>query len=69
MHTFGIPLKEASIDSSGEQISYQTRQAFLNGLDSQVSLVEKTAKKVAPIYAEVLARIKHVEKYPESDTV
>lgn len=38
-------------------------------MDSQVSLVEKTAKKLAPIYAEVLARIKPVEKQYDVDTV
>jgi hypothetical protein len=31
--------------------------------------VEKTAKKLAPIYAEVLAKIKPVERPFEADTV
>ena len=61
------PLRELSVDL--QENNYQTRQAFLNNLDSEVSLVEKTAKKLAPIYAEVLARIKPVEKQPDTDTV
>jgi hypothetical protein len=57
------------VSLESQENSYQTRLAFLNNLDSQVSLVEKTAKKLAPIYAEVLARIKPVEKQYDVDTV
>jgi hypothetical protein len=34
----------------------------LNNLDGNISLVERTAKKLAPIYNEVLDRIKPIEK-------
>jgi len=42
--------------------------AFFNNMDSQVSLVEKTAKKLAPIYSEVLNKIKVMEVPHESAT-
>jgi hypothetical protein len=39
---------DGSIDSE-----YQTRQAYHNNLEDSISLVEKTAKKLLPIYKEL----------------
>lgn len=43
-----------STDSIG---NYQTEQAILNNLDGSISLIEKTSKKLLPIYKALLSKI------------
>jgi hypothetical protein len=68
---FGLNMKDHSIESvdGSDPIIYQSRLAFFNNMDSQVSLVEKTAKKLAPIYSEVLNKIKVMEVPFDSQAV
>jgi len=47
---------------------YMSKQAFFNNSDESVSLIEKTCKKLLPIYQEILSKIKTVEKKMANDT-
>lgn len=47
-------LDEGSIDSINQ---YQTKQAFENSLEESISLVERTAKKLIPIYKQLHKRL------------
>ena len=49
---------EMSTDSIG---NYQTEQAILNNLDGSISLIEKTSKKLLPIYKALLNKISSIE--------
>ena len=50
---------ELSTDSIG---NYQTEQAILNNLDGSISLIEKTSKKLLPIYKALLSKIASIER-------
>lgn len=39
-----------------------TKQAYYNSLEESISIVEKTSKKLLPIYQEVLSKISIIEK-------
>jgi hypothetical protein len=58
---FGLDLQKPT-ESEAKGETYQSKNAFLNNLDGQITLVERTAKKLAPIYNEVLDKIKPIEK-------
>ena len=41
---------------------FNTKQAFYNNMEESISLIEKTSKKLLPIYQEVLRKIAEIEK-------
>ena len=47
----------------------ESRLSFCNGQDQQLTLIEKNSKKLLPIYKEILAKIKVLERdgFPEKD--
>jgi hypothetical protein len=47
------PLGESSTESIGK---FQTYQGFVNNLEDSISLVEKSAKKLLPIFEELQRR-------------
>jgi hypothetical protein len=51
---FGGDKLNESIDSISQ---FQTRQAFNNNLEDSISLVEKSSKKLLPIYKELHKRL------------
>lgn len=44
---------------------YQTEQAIVNNLDGSISLIEKTSKKLLPIYKALLHKISTIESKKE----
>ena len=54
---------ELSTDSIG---NFQTEQAILNNLDGSISLIEKTSKKLLPIYKALLEKISSIERKKEA---
>ena len=56
-------IDELSTDSIG---NYQTEQAILNNLDGSISLIEKTSKKLLPIYKALLNKISSIESKKEA---
>lgn len=55
-------MDELSTDSIG---NYQTEQAIQNNLDGSISLIEKTSKKLLPIYKALLSKISTIERKKE----
>jgi phage-related holin len=45
---------------------YQTKLSFYNNLEESMSILEKTSKKLLPIYKEVLEKISVIEKKKEA---
>jgi hypothetical protein len=54
MDSYGNHFDQESVDGIGE---YQTKSAFHNNLEESISLIERTAKKILPIYQELQKRI------------
>ena len=54
-------MDEQSIDSIGQ---YQTYQGFINNLEDSISLIEKTAKKLLPIFKELQTRTVQFKSRP-----
>jgi len=52
---------EDNKDSEGVG-NFYTRQSLYNNMEDQISIVERTSKKLMPVYQEVLKRIKTIEK-------
>lgn len=42
-------------------MEYLTKQSFINNLESSLSIIEKTSKKLLPIYIEILKKISTLE--------
>lgn len=57
-------LEEGSVDSVGE---YQTHQAHINNLEESISLVERSAKKLLPIYKELHRRLVQFKQDPKKN--
>jgi hypothetical protein len=55
------------IDNQSHQSvgQYQTKLSFYNNLEESMSILEKTSKKLLPIYKEVLEKISVIEKKKE----
>jgi len=54
---------DVSTDSIG---NFQTEQAILNNLDGSISLIEKTSKKLLPIYKALLEKVSQIERKKEA---
>ena len=56
------------IDNQSHQSvgQYQTKLSFYNNLEESMSILEKTSKKLLPIYKEVLEKISVIEKKKEA---
>ena len=57
--------EEASHFEEGSEYNidqFQTKESFYNNLEGSISLVEKTAVKLLPIYREILRKISTIEK-------
>jgi hypothetical protein len=48
-----------SVDSLN---NYQTENAILNNLEGSISIAERTAKKLLPIYLSLLSKVTIIEK-------
>lgn len=57
---------DISIDTLGQ---YQRESGFYNNLEESISLVEKTSKKIKPIYKELLKRLVQVRPSEKNDEV
>ena len=54
-------------DEDPSIMEYQTKQSFINNLESSISIIEKTSKKLLPIYIEILKKISMHENQKMSE--
>lgn len=63
---FGQDKLNLSIDSISQ---FQTRQAHYNNLEESISIVERSAKKLLPIYKELFKRLVQVRKQTKKEEI
>jgi len=59
--------KGGDLDNSNDSIGqYQSLQAFQNNLEQSISLTEKSAKRLLPIYRELHKKLIPMKKLPKT---